>query len=104
MTKQPQHLGALERANAIRLARAKLKRGLAAGEHTLADLIAGEVPECLRSIAVAELIEALPRWGTKRAGKMLDSLGITHTRPLGELSPRQRRWLIERAQPEQDAA
>src|ERR1022692_3939618 len=51
----PQHMRALERANQVRLARAELKRRIAAGEIAVAEVIL-ECPWETESMAVADLL------------------------------------------------
>ena len=55
MTPAPQRLRALERANAVRLARAELKRRIAEGEASAADVIMDPPDEAL-SWAIGELL------------------------------------------------
>lgn len=66
---QPQHLDALERANAVRLARADLKRRIKAGKCTVEEVLApgGEVPLEALTMPVCELLTAQVRWGSRPA-------------------------------------
>lgn len=88
-----QRNAALARANAIRIARAALKREIAAGRRPLADVIA-ECPAEAHSMPVAELIGAQHRWGEARTLRLLRRAELSETKPLGHLTPRQRRALI----------
>lgn len=91
----PQHMAALERANEVRLARAQLKRRIAAGEITV-DQVLADVPEEARSMAVSELLRAQRRWGRKRAAKLLrTTVMISENRQLERLTARQRTELAE---------
>ena len=63
MTPAPQRLRALERANAVRLARAELKRRIAEGEASAADIILDPPAEAF-SWAIGELLMSQRRWGT----------------------------------------
>jgi hypothetical protein len=90
----PQRLRALERANAVRLARAELKRQIAEGEAFAADIILAPPGEAL-SWAIGELLMSQRRWGTTRCRKFLARYHMTETKPLGALTPRQRRVLAD---------
>ena len=85
----PQRQRALERANAIRLARAELKRQIAEGEVTVADVLR-EVPPAAASWAVWDLLMSQHRWGTSKCRKFLWRNQITETKPVGALTERQR--------------
>jgi len=90
MTTGPQRLQALERANAVRLKRAELKRQIAGGQLSAADVIL-DLPWEATSWPVGELLTSQRRWGSIRAHKLLAGLHISETRPVGELTERQRR-------------
>jgi len=90
MTTGPQRLQALERANAVRLKRAELKRRIAGGQLSAADVIL-DLPWEATSWPVGELLTSQRRWGSIRAHKLLAGLHISETRPVGELTERQRR-------------
>jgi hypothetical protein len=92
MTPEPQRLRALERANEVRLARATLKRRIAGGEVSAADVIL-EAPWEANSWAVGELLLSQRRWGNTRARKLLMRLQINETRQVGALTERQRKVL-----------
>lgn len=91
-TSEPQRLRALERANEIRLARAAIKRRIAIGEVSAAEVIL-ECPDAAESWPVGELLMSQHRWGTMRCRKFLSRNQITETRPIGSLTDRQRRVL-----------
>ncbi|MBS1861896.1 MAG: hypothetical protein JSS68_09305 [Actinobacteria bacterium] len=88
----PQHLRALERANTVRLARARLKRGVAHGEIDAAAIV-GSCPPEVATMTVADLLGSQRRWGRTRTRKFLTPLRIAETRQLGALTERQRRLL-----------
>jgi uncharacterized protein (DUF3084 family) len=92
MTPEPQRLRALERANEVRLARAALKRLIAGGQVSAADVILAPPVEA-RSWAVGELLMSQRRWGSTRCRKFLGRNQITETKPLEKLTTRQRRLL-----------
>jgi hypothetical protein len=88
-----QRLRALERANEVRSARAKLKRQPAAGEIELAQILA-QPPACARTARVHDLLVALPKLGSVKAGRILTRCGIAHSKTLAGLSDRQRAELL----------
>ena len=90
----PQRLRALERANAVRLARAELKRRIAEGEASAAEVILEPPAEAL-SWAIGELLMSQRRWGTTRCRKFLARNHISETKMLGALTDRQRRLLAD---------
>jgi hypothetical protein len=100
MTTGPQRMQALERANAVRLKRAELKRRIADGRMSAADVIL-HLPWEATSWPVGELLTSQRRWGSIRAHKLLAGLHISETRPVGDLTERQRRVLAAqlRSQP-----
>jgi hypothetical protein len=93
ITPAPQPLRALERANRIRLARAELKRRIADGELTAAEVIL-DCPQEASSWTVRELLISQRRWGMTRCRKFLDRNQIGELKRLGDLTERQRRLLV----------
>ena len=92
MTREPQRLRALERANEIRLARAELKRRIADGQVSAAEVILA--PPCeASSWAIGDLLMSQRRWGTTRCRKFLVRNQINETKAVGALTDRQRRLL-----------
>lgn len=89
---EPQRMRALERANAVRLARAELKRRIADGHVTAAEVVL-ELPSEAVSWPVGELLMSQRRWGSNRTRKLLSGLQISETRHLGALTERQRHVL-----------
>lgn len=90
----PQRLRALERANAVRLARAELKRRIADGDVSAAEVIA-ECPWEADTWPVGDLLMSQRRWGAMRCRKFLAEHRINEKKPLGQLTERQRRLLAE---------
>ena len=88
----PQRLRALERANKIRLARAELKRQIADGDVSVAEVLMN-VPPHASSWAVWDLLMSQRRWGASKCRKFLFKNQITETKPVGALTERQRRVL-----------
>jgi hypothetical protein len=89
MSPGPQHLRALERANHVRLARAELKRRIADGELSAADVIL-TAPWEASSMALSDVLMSQRRWGGTRCRKFLAMFQITETKTVGSLTERQR--------------
>ncbi len=87
-----QHLRALEHANRVRLARAAMKRRVANGEMTAAEVVI-ENPWHAESMSISELLMSQRRWGRAKCRRLLNSLGISENKQLGTLTERQRRML-----------
>jgi hypothetical protein len=88
----PQHMEALAHANRVRLARAELKRRIAAGAVNPAEVVRA-CPWEVATMTVGELLRSQRRWGRTRARKFLLSLALNENRTLGRLTERQRRLL-----------
>ena len=88
-----QRLRALEQANRVRLARAELKRRVAAEKTAAAEVIL-ECPWEAASMAIGELLRSQRRWGAARCRRLLLSLGLPENKPVGSLTDRQRRVLV----------
>lgn len=86
----PQHLRALARANEVRLARAELKRRVAEGEITAADVIQRSPWEA-QTMTVADLLMSQRRWGRTRCRKFLQSIPLSENKTVGSMTERQRR-------------
>jgi hypothetical protein len=84
-----QHLKALERANRVRLARAALKRKVAAGERSAAEVIMASPWEA-ESMSISELLMSQRRWGRTRCRRVLLSLGLPENKQIGTMTERQR--------------
>ncbi len=89
-----QRLRALEKANDVRRACAELKRELAAGRITLAQIL-GDPPPCARTAKVRELLLAVPKIGPAKVHRGLAHCRIADTKTVTGLSDRQRSELIE---------
>jgi hypothetical protein len=94
MAASPQHMRALERANAVRLARAELKRRVACGELGVAEVIMGELWEA-DSMTVADLLMSQRRWGYTRCRRFLQEIPMSETKRVGEMTDRQRRAVAQ---------
>ena len=93
-TAAPQHLRALEQANRVRLARAELKRRLAAQEIQAADVLLDRPWEA-ESMTVSDLLMSQRRWGRARCRRVLTSQGVPENKRIETLTERQRRGLAE---------
>jgi hypothetical protein len=85
----PQHLRALEHANRVRLARADLKRKVAAQQIGVADVIL-DCPWQAESMSISDLLISQRRWGRARCRRLLLSLGIPENKQIGTFTDRQR--------------
>ena len=88
-----QRLRALEQANEVRRARAKLKRELASGKIELVQILA-DPPACVRTARIRDVLLVVPKIGSVRAGRILAQCRIAHSKTLGGLTDRQRGELI----------
>lgn len=92
LTPDAHRFRALARANAIRTARAELKRQIAEGEVEAADVIL-DPPVAARSWSLGELLVSQRGWGATRCRRFLSRTQISERRTVGELTDRQRRLL-----------
>jgi hypothetical protein len=97
ITPEPQRLRALGRANEIRLARAELKRRIADGDVSAAEVILG-CPEAAHTWSIGELLLSQRRWGSTRCRKFLSRQQITENKQVGTLTERQKLMLAEQLQ------
>ena len=94
MTREPQRQAALQRANEVRLARAELKRRIAEGSVSVAEIILSPPREVCRW-TVGDLLMSQRRWGSTRCRKFLASNQINEMKEIGTLTLRQRGILAE---------
>src|SRR4051812_14680688 len=85
----PQHLQALERANEVRLARAELKRRVASGRITAAEVVLASPWEA-ESMTISDLLRSQRRWGTTRCRKFLQCIPMSENKTIGSMTERQR--------------
>jgi hypothetical protein len=95
---EPQRLRALERANEVRLARAELKRRIAEGDVTAAEVIL-DCPWEASSWNVGDLLMSQRRWGGARCRKLLSRAQVGEMKKIGTLTERQRRLLASSLDP-----
>jgi hypothetical protein len=86
---QEQHLRALEYANRVRLARARMKRRIGTGELSAAEVILS-CPWQAHSMSISDLLMSQKRWGRTRCRRLLVSLGVPENKQVGTLTERQR--------------
>jgi hypothetical protein len=86
---QAQHLRALEHANRVRLARAGMKRRIAAGDLSAAEVILS-CPWEAESMSISDVLMSQRRWGRARARRLLTSIAIPENKRVGTLTERQR--------------
>ena len=91
-TAAPQHLRALHHANRVRLARAELKRRVAAQQVSAAEVVL-ECPWEAASMEISDLLMSQRRWGRARCRRLLLSLGLPENKHIGTLTSRQRQAL-----------
>jgi hypothetical protein len=87
-----QYMRALERANAVRIARAELKRKVALGTLPAAEVIL-DCPWEAASMAVGDLLMSQRRWGQTRCRKLLGQIQMSERKTIGSMTERQRRTL-----------
>jgi hypothetical protein len=90
----PQHMQALQRANKVRLARAELKRRIAAGEISASEVIL-TCPWEADSMSVADVLMSQRRWGHTRCRNFLAGVPMSETKTVGSMTQRQRHALSE---------
>jgi hypothetical protein len=79
----------LERANRVRSARAGLKRRIAAGELTAAEVILSARWE-IETMPIAEVLGSQRHWGENRSRGFLARLGLCERKTIGSMTARQR--------------
>jgi len=85
----PQHVRALERANQVRRARALVKRRIASGQLTAAEVVLSHRWE-IESMPVAEVLLSQRQWGRKRCDAFLLAVTIGDDKSIGSMTTRQR--------------
>jgi hypothetical protein len=84
---------ALSQANRVRLARAELKRQIADGSRTVAEVVA-DCPWEAASMPIADLLMSQHRWGRTRCRRFLASIPMSETKTVGSMTERQRAALV----------
>jgi hypothetical protein len=83
---------ALAQANRVRLARAELKRQVADGEASVADVVLS-CPWEAETMSISDLLISQHRWGRERCRRFLASIAMSETKTVGSMTDRQRRAL-----------
>lgn len=94
---------ALQRANHVRLTRARVRAELKGETRAAAAAIAADLltnpPEWAETWQIGDLLEALPRVGQVAAASICNYAHALPTRRLRDLTPRQRQVIAERINP-----
>jgi hypothetical protein len=85
---------ALQRANEVRLARAGLKRRVASGELSVAEVLLGSYWEA-ENMTISDLLMSQRRWGHTRCRKLLMQVPVSENKTVGTMTDRQRRALAQ---------
>jgi hypothetical protein len=85
---------ALAKANEVRLARAGLKRRVASGEITVAEVLLGSYWE-VENMTISDLLMSQRRWGHTRCRKLLMQVPVGENKTVGSMTERQRRALAQ---------
>jgi len=94
-----QRQAALEKAAAVRRARAELKDHLKSGRVSLKELLGrADSDETVGKMKVLAALEALPGTGKVKARRLMEQVGISETRRLQGLGAKQREALLEAAE------
>jgi hypothetical protein len=88
-----QHLQALEHANRVRLARAEMKRRIAAGDLSAAEVIES-CPWEAESMSISDVLMSQRRWGRARCRRLLMAISIPENKRVGTLTERQRAIIV----------
>jgi hypothetical protein len=81
---------ALAQANRVRLARAELKRQVAEGDTSVAEVVL-ECPWEAESMTISDLLMSQHRWGRTRCRRFLAAIPMSETKTIGTMTERQRR-------------
>jgi hypothetical protein len=84
-----QRMEALERANGVRVYRAKLKRDIAAGTVDILDVLVYPSRPELATMKALELLKAVPRIGPYKAETIMSNVGASTRKTVGGLTGRQ---------------
>ena len=91
-----QRLAALEQAKAARIKRAQVKEQIAAGNLSIAQVIAMKDDEAIGKMRVADLIASVPHFGEAKTAKIMEELKISPSRRIRGLGKRQEIDLLQR--------
>ena len=88
----PQRLEALARANRVRQVRAALKRRIADGDVSAAEVILFHRRE-VEGMAVGDVLTSQRHWGSTRCRRFLVPMCVQERKTIGSMTERQRRAL-----------
>ena len=88
-----QRMDALQRANDVRVKRAKLKKDLKLGKVRIEQILENP-PEYVETAKVIDILMAVPKFGRVKAARFLNTCRISQSKTVGGLSDRQRAELI----------
>ncbi|GAA2008477.1 integration host factor, actinobacterial type [Brevibacterium samyangense] len=92
-----QRSAALDKAFKARQARAEVKAALKAGTTTLSEVLeTASTDEAVSKMKVHDLLRSLPGVGDRRAGSLMEEIGIAESRRLKGLGIHQRAALLEK--------
>src|ERR1044072_6989773 len=97
----PQHIRGVAQANGVRVARTELKRQVAEGEASVAEIVL-ERPWEAESMSIADLLMSQHRWGRTRCRRFLASIPMVETKTIGSMTERQRNELARRLSGDQE--
>ena len=84
-----QRVRALERANQVRTARAIVKRRIASGDVTAAEVILTHSWE-IDGMSIGEILRSQDRWGSKRCREFLYGVAMRENKLIDSMTERQR--------------
>lgn len=87
---------ALEKAAKVRKERAEIKKSLKAGKLKVSEILARADDDIYGKMTVKSVIESLPGVGKTRAAKIMEEIGISETRRVKGLGPKQIEALKEK--------
>jgi len=88
-----QRMDALQRANDIRVKRARLKKDLKLGRAHIEDILR-DPPDYVATAKVLDMLMAVPKFGQVKAKRYLNQCRIAESKTIGGLSERQRAELV----------
>jgi S13-like protein len=84
---------ALQRANDVRVKRAKLKKDLKTGRVRVEEILS-DPPEYVGTAKVFDMLMAVPKFGRVKAARFLNQCRISQAKTVAGLSERQREELV----------
>lgn len=88
-----QRMDALDKANEIRIARARLKKDLKAGRKSIQHLLL-DPPTYILTMKLFDLVLACPKYGRVKVNKILTQCRISPSKTIGGMSQRQRSEIV----------